>query len=135
MTAETADKSAITVADVLKSLIDKNPEGGEIKIDALEKQVPNMTRTEIIRDLRRNNSLGVFVTGRRGKPSRFVYGAPAVALLHREQPNRNQRRTDSSDSASDPDGSSISHGIELRVNVGGQVTTIPIKLELAGVAA
>jgi hypothetical protein len=131
---ETVEKKDTTVADVLKNIVDKNPEGGEVTIKVLEKELPSMTRTDIIRQLRRSN-LGAFITGRRGKPSRFLYGAPAISHLHRDETPRRQvspvsRRQESTASTEE----SPSHGIELRINVGGQITTIPIKLEL-GVAA
>lgn len=132
---ETSEKKDTTPAiqDVLKALGEKNPDGGEININSIEKQLPNMTRSDIIQQLRKSNA-GVFVTGRRGKPSRFVYGAAAVSLLH-QAPQRQHRVLRQETSENPEDGSSsLSHGIELRVNVGGQQVTIPIKLEL-GVAA
>lgn len=131
MTATDNKETGSNVTEVLKSLLEKNQDGGEVNITVLEKQLPNMTRSEIIRALRKTN-VGAFITGRRGKPSRFIYGAQAIPHLHKAPAAQRQvspARRESVESVSG-DG----HGLELRVNVGGTITTIPIKLEL-GVAA
>lgn len=148
-----------TLREALKTMIDSNPNGGEITLDEFAEKVPHSTRSECVRALKRSGA-GVFITGRRGKVSRFVYGPPAIPFLTRTAPTKRENATPRparqpqeenrpekpskpqppTPAASKPQASvSPQPGqgflqFELRVGIGDQITSIPVKIAL-GMAA
>ena len=136
-----------TLRESLKKLIEQNDQGGEITLNDFCKLNPHATRSECVRALKKSGA-GVFITGRRKKPSRFVYGPPAIPFLTRTntQTRRDRRvepqaqpQTPKPQTVQTPTISPVSTGagarFELRVGVGDQVTTIPIRIELGLAAA
>lgn len=136
-----------SIGHALQKLIDSKPSGGEISLVDFCKQVPTASRSDCVRILKKSAS-GIFITGRRGKPSRFVFGPPASPFMSRiNNPGANttkshKTRPDKEDpvtvdksknfSPSDHSADDIPAArFELRVGVGGQITTIPITIALA----
>jgi hypothetical protein len=126
-----------TIKDTLKKLIDAHADGGEITLDDFCKKVGNkVNRSEVVKLLKKSGQ-GVFITGRRGRQSRFVHGPPAIPFLTRVNAAQAARTVSrKSESASPaPLAPSGSTRFELQINVGGQTTTIPIDIGLALAAA
>lgn len=75
VTKETKDK----VQEYIDGLKSSNKEGGEFSLNDICKKLPNVDRWEIVSALRHSDD-GIFVTGRRGKESRFLYGEAAKPM-------------------------------------------------------
>jgi hypothetical protein len=150
---QTAEETP-NLREALKNVIEQNPNGGEITLNEFEKLVPHSTRSECVRVLKRSGA-GVFITGRRGKLSRFVYGPPAIPFLtrtnsaprHQPAPRTRPQPQPAVQAApavetpktrtqpQEVSGSALQTArFELRVGIGDQVTTIPIRIEV-GIAA
>lgn len=123
-----------TIKDAIKKLIEGNPNGGEITLNDFCKKLPNASRTEVVRLLKKSGQ-GVFITGRRGRLSRFVHGPPALPFLTRAVQTAPSKVHPKPEVVSPTSGSSSTTRFELRIGVGGQVTTIPIDIDLALAAA
>lgn len=77
---ESADEVK-AIREAIKGLLEKEPKGGEITLNDFCKLLgKDVNRSEVVRILKKGNE-GVFVTGRRGKKSRFQYGMYAVPRM------------------------------------------------------
>ena len=118
------------IREALKALNDKNPNGGEITLNDFCKMVPSANRRDAVRLLKKAKE-GVFITGRRGRVSRFVYGNAALPFLTKGQRHYTPRSVVEKEAASI---GAPSAAFELRIKVDDQITTIPVELGI-GVAA
>lgn len=103
------------VREYLRNTIEKNPAGGEIVLDDLVRQT-GAPRGECVRAMKKSN-LGHFMSGRRGKKTRLVYGPQAMGTVTRQDKPKNTSRKISAFSLQ---GASV----ELLIKVGDQVTSL-----------
>lgn len=128
VTKETKDK----VQDIIKALVSSNKEGGEISLNDVCKKLPNVDRWEIVSALRHSDE-GIFVTGRRGKESRFLYGETAKPMqksIKYRQDYRARHATNGSPTAASHETSTGLLGSEkfaLRLGLAnGKTITVPV---------
>lgn len=124
------------VAGVVKDLVSSNPKGGEMSLDDICKKIPSANRWEVVNALR-HTSDGIFVTGRRGLKSRFMFGEPAKPMAqsiryrqdYRSRNGTHTRKTSQSSPAERPE-AALSQSMSLRIGIGDKSTTIPITIEM-----
>lgn len=133
--AENASEVA-QIKEAIRKLVESNPNGGEKTLNEICKLVPNASRSEVVQVLKKSKE-GVFVTGRRGRLSRFLHGPPAMPFMTRAnmQTARPAVHLRKETVPASPPSSSSTTRFELRIGVGGQITTIPIDIDLALAAA
>lgn len=125
-----------SVAKVVKDLVSSNPKGGEMNLDDICAKIPSANRWEVVNALR-HSSDGIFVTGRRGLKSRFMFGEPAKPMAQsiryrQDYRQRNTRRSPSTPQSrgNDKSEASLSQTMSLRIGIGDKSTTIPITIEM-----
>lgn len=140
VTKEVKDAVQTVVDDLNKS----NAKGGEISLDEICKKLPNANRWEVVSALR-HVSDGIFVTGRRGLKSRFMYGEAAKPMAksikyrqdYRAKNTRGSSEQETRNGAhpapSHP--AAVSQSFALRIGIGDQSTTIPISIEMVPAGA
>lgn len=117
---------------------DKNPtevvlglfaskESGEVTVDKLERECSGYSRQDIVATLKKaaTEGQGLFISGRKGHPSRWIYGT-GVDAERRKMDLRNNRQNSSAPMVT----SSGNEGLCLRINIGGQIQEIPINVEM-----
>lgn len=131
---------------LMAALVKGNPAGGSITLDQACDRLPNVERRDVIRALKDSNE-GVFVVGRKGHASRWVYGDAAEAEAEKFQsrqqtrtrrvPRRQQREVEQEQIQENngPRRVELGNGqtftdLSLKVSVAGQVAIIPLKVEL-----
>lgn len=125
-----------TVQDVIKDLKKSSPDGGEINLDDFCKKLPNENRWEVVAALRQATG-GVFVTGRRGLKSRFVFGDKAESIAESISQRRAYRKNRSGETNNHKEKATVHAPLELgtqsfglKIQIGNQVTTIPVNIEM-----
>jgi len=126
-----------SVQKYIKDLVAAKPSGGEVNLDDICKKFPNENRWEIVTALRNAND-GVFVTGRRGLKSRFVYGEaakPMIASIKYRQDYREKHKGKSGDNEETENAHSsgkafVGQSMALRIGIGDRTTIIPISIEM-----
>lgn len=133
------------VQKVIDDLNSANTKGGEITLDEFCKKVPSANRWEVVSALR-HTSDGIFVTGRRGLKSRFMYGEAAKpmakSIKYRQDYRARQGRGGSEGSGGNgspaqpsSEGVLVSQTLALRIGIGDKSTTIPISIEMVPAGA
>lgn len=139
-------KSKITYQDndpasFMEALLQGNPSGGSITLDQVCERVPGAERREVIKALKESDE-GVFVVGRKGHASRWVYGPAAEEEAEKFSTRQAVRRipTKSTRQAAqvqtfEPRHIQLGAGrtftdLSLQVTVAGQKAIIPLKVEL-----
>ena len=135
VTKETKD----AVQKVVDDLNSANPKGGEATLDEICKKLPNSNRWEVVSALRHVTD-GIFVTGRRGLKSRFMYGEAAKPMAKSIKYRQDYRAKHSNGTRSRseqhspsihvPEGALVSKTLALKIGIGDQSTTIPISIEM-----
>lgn len=129
------------VQKFVEELTASNPKGGELTLDEICKKIPSANRWEVVNALRHVDE-GIFVTGRRGLKSRFMYGESAKPMAksikyrqdYRAKQGRSteqpEHRNGSHAPAPTPAPSGVSQTFALRIGIGDQIKTIPISIEM-----
>lgn len=127
-----------SVDKYVQDLVSSNPKGGEITLDEICAKFPNTSRWEIVSALR-HVSDGIFVTGRRGLKSRFMYGEAAKPMIasikYRQDYRAKQAKHPKSDAQQDnpshsSEGAIVSQSMALRIGIGDRTAIIPISIEM-----
>lgn len=136
-------RKEITVKEAIRDLLNVNPEGGEVTIDELIKEFPNTSRTDLVAELR-NMSNGQFLVGRRGFPSRFIYGKAAKEVAQAVKQRKQHYARDGASHNGATNGRSrnrvaaardedMTSELPLRITIGDVGATIPIRVKIAPV--
>lgn len=124
-----------SVEKYVHDLVSSKPKGGEMTLDEICAKFPNTSRWEIVSALR-HISDGIFVTGRRGLKSRFMYGDAAkpmiAAIKYRQEYRAKHPKSDAQQDT--PAHSServiVSQSMALRIGIGDRTAIIPISIEM-----
>jgi hypothetical protein len=114
----------------LKQIIEKKPEGGQILLDEFCRQNTGASRTECVQFLKKSKE-GVFITGRRKHPSRFVYGTNASELATPPRAKRQRSTTDQSPDENLQDASVENFQLPIEVKIGDQVHRMPLNIRVS----
>lgn len=141
-----------SIYDFLKKSSATSPEGGEITLAQVEKHFPTVLKRELVAALKSRNSGGVYVPGRRGHESRWLHGKNAEEAAEKMKitrryarsaaqsgaPRKYRRRQEivPTDAAPTSVTASQTGGqYEVRINIGGHQTVIPMSVDLVPQAA
>jgi hypothetical protein len=128
----------------MEAVVRGNSNGGSMTLEQICARVPGAERRDVVRALK-DSDLGVFVAGRKGHPSRWVYGPPAEqeaekfrarqSMGGRPRRQHNPREVTAEVENNGPRRVSLGAGqtftdLSLKVSVGGQEAIIPLKVEL-----
>lgn len=120
-------KTNETVEQFIKQLSKDNPNGGSITLDDICSKVKNIDRWTLVSHLKKNKD-GVFVTGRRGRKSRFVYGEPAEIEQQKIEYQSNRRKLPRRRSLPASEGQIIE--LKGTVEINGESVTLPIRVRV-----
>lgn len=132
---QVADKANATPQDAINNLFSQNPQGGEITLNDFNKLSPTFSRQECIDALRAAPDRGVFLVGRRGHLSRWVYGDKAKEVAEKVKARRSYLAGSSqttTESGSQKKSQSLG-SLSIRIKAGDHVQTIPLEIDLVGV--
>jgi hypothetical protein len=119
----TVEKNRVTPEILMGNLLRDNKEGGTIFLSDFMAQLPgNTDKSDVIQALRGNKE-GVFIPGRHGHPSRWVYGPmrneipqaernEAVAVTEERSGERRGRKPKNKDM------------VEITISVGGRSASV-----------
>jgi hypothetical protein len=118
-----------TVGDYLNGVV-KKQKSGEVWLDVLQKQFPQLPRAELIRQARESKD-GQLIIGRRGAKSRFVFG-DALTAQKTHTPSVSRTQTTVAHTGTAKRQTSLSTGaLNLRFRIGDtEIATLPVDLDL-----
>lgn len=116
-------KSPSPIEQYLDEQMKKNPQGGEIELDTIEKAT-NSSRGDVVSSLRKFRKAGTqYIVGRKGYPSRFVWGEK----VNTQSPKTPRRVA--------PQKTTNGGELQLKLSINNQEVLVPLNIKTELVAA
>lgn len=128
----TVDRGQTTVDGLMAKLLKDNKEGGTIFLSDFMAQLPGNTEKSNVIQALKGNKEGIFIPGRHGRPSRWVYGPMRAEVSQAEQKEAAEAPSQPSERRGRPRGSSNKKDmVDIQITIGNQVATVSFnKLDL-----